>query len=52
MKNILFIGVLTALGTGFAIGAQATLVSRAGTMIGPIRTGLIGVLKSWERRVA
>jgi uncharacterized membrane protein YdcZ (DUF606 family) len=41
MKNILFIGVLTALGTGIAIGIQATLTSRAGTIIGPIRTGLI-----------
>jgi transporter family-2 protein len=41
MKNILFIGVLSALGTGIAIGIQATLTSRAGTLIGPIRTGLI-----------
>ncbi|MGD8455763.1 MAG: DMT family transporter [Anaerolineales bacterium] len=41
MKNMLFIGVLSALGTGMAIGVQATLTSRAGTLIGPIRTGLI-----------
>lgn len=40
MKNILYIGVLSALGTGIAIGIQAMLTSRSGAMIGPIRAGL------------
>lgn len=40
MKTIL-IGVSTALLTGLAIGVQATLISRAGNIIGSVRTGLM-----------
>ena len=41
MKNAVVAGVLAALCTGVAIGAQSTLSSRAGLSIGPIRTGLL-----------
>ncbi len=41
MKNVLLVGVVGALITGLAIGAQATLSGRLGGMIGPIKTGLI-----------
>jgi uncharacterized membrane protein YdcZ (DUF606 family) len=41
MKNMILIGVLAALATGAAIGAQATLGSRIGAVIGPVRTGML-----------
>ena len=40
MKTIL-IGAIAALITGLAIGMQATLTSRAGGIIGSVRTGLM-----------
>ncbi len=40
MKNSLLIGALATLFTGAAIGIQATLNSRIGAVISPIRTGL------------
>ena len=40
MKDLQWIGTVGALLTGAAIGIQATLSSRSGAMIGPIRTGL------------
>jgi bacterial/archaeal transporter family-2 protein len=40
LKTIL-IGLSTALLTGLAIGVQATLTSRAGAIIGSVRTGLL-----------
>ena len=41
MKNVILIGLGTALLTGIFIGAQATLSGRLGGIIGPIRTGLM-----------
>jgi len=41
MGNVVVVGVLAALCTGVAIGAQSTLSSRSGLAIGPIRTGLL-----------
>lgn len=41
MKNVLYVGVATALITGLLIGAQATLSGRLGGIIGPVRTGLM-----------
>jgi len=40
MKTTIIIGAIGALFTGVAIGIQATITSRAGSMIGDIRTGL------------
>lgn len=40
MKNTLLIGVFAAIATGSAIGLQASLGSRIGTAITPLRTGL------------
>ena len=40
MKNTLLIGVLATLATGAAIGLQATLNARIGSVITPVRTGL------------
>lgn len=41
MKTVLILGAFCALATGVAIGVQATLTSRAGDIIGNIRTGLL-----------
>lgn len=41
MSTYLFMGVIGALLTGIAIGAQSTLSSRVGTIIGSIRTGVL-----------
>jgi transporter family-2 protein len=41
MGRTVVVGVLAALCTGIAIGAQSTLSSRSGLSIGPIRTGLL-----------
>lgn len=41
MKSSIIVGAIGALFTGLAIGVQATITSRAGGMIGDIRTGLI-----------
>lgn len=41
MKSTLILGVVGALITGLMIGAQATLSSRAGQLVGPLRTGLV-----------
>ena len=41
MKNIIIVGLVSALITGIFIGAQATLSGRLGGIIGPIRTGLM-----------
>jgi bacterial/archaeal transporter family-2 protein len=41
VKTTLVIGALAALGTGLAIGAQSTLSSRLGSLIGNVRTGLL-----------
>ncbi|MCK4900554.1 MAG: DMT family transporter [Anaerolineales bacterium] len=38
MKNIIIIGIVSALATGLAIGIQATLSSRVGDVIGSFRT--------------
>lgn len=46
MKNALLIGTLTALITGVLIATQATLSSRGGNIIGPIRTGILTNLGS------
>ena len=46
MKNALLIGTLTALITGVLIATQATLSSRGGSIIGPIRTGILTNLGS------
>jgi transporter family-2 protein len=40
MKNALIIGILAAVATGSAIGLQASLGSRIGSVITPLRTGL------------
>jgi len=40
MRSTLLVGALATLLTGMAIGIQATLNSRIGSEIGPIRTGL------------
>lgn len=40
MKTV-FIGAITALLTGAAIGIQSTLSSRAGSIIGSVKTGLL-----------
>lgn len=41
MKPAMLIGAAGALATGVAIAVQATITSRAGAMIGEIRTGLL-----------
>jgi bacterial/archaeal transporter family-2 protein len=41
MKSAMMIGVAGALLTGVFIGTQAAIGSRIGTLIGPIRTGLL-----------
>ncbi|MCJ7567888.1 MAG: DMT family transporter [Anaerolineales bacterium] len=41
MKTVLILGAFCALATGVAIGVQATLTSRAGDIIGNLRTGLL-----------
>ncbi len=41
LSTYLFMGVIGALLTGIAIGAQSTLSSRVGTIIGSIRTGVL-----------
>ena len=41
MKSELILGVVGALITGAAIGAQTTLSSRTGSLINPVRTGLL-----------
>ena len=41
MNSVMFIGVLGALLTGIAISIQSTITSRAGVLIGDIRTGLL-----------
>ena len=40
MKITILVGAIGALFTGVAIGVQSTLASRAGSMIGDVRTGL------------
>ncbi len=40
MKTTILLGILAALVTGFAIGAQSTLTSRIGALIGNFRTGI------------
>lgn len=41
MRTSILIGALVALITGLAIGAQSTISSRVGSVIGDVRTGLI-----------
>ena len=41
LRTAIIVGALGALATGVAIGIQATLTSRAGGIIGNIRTGLL-----------
>lgn len=41
MKISIIVGAVGALFTGVAIGIQSTITSRAGSMIGDIRTGLL-----------
>lgn len=41
MTNLVILGVMTALVTGIAIGAQSTLSSRIGTLIGNFKTGVL-----------
>jgi len=41
LKTVLILGAFCALATGVAIGVQATLTSRAGDIIGNLRTGLL-----------
>jgi transporter family-2 protein len=41
MKTSIISGTLVALLTGLAIGTQATISSRAGSLIGEIRTGML-----------
>ncbi len=41
MKTTIVLGIIGALSTGLAIGAQSTLSSRVGVMIGPFRTGML-----------
>ena len=41
MKTTIILGVIGALATGLAIGAQSTLSSRVGVLIGPFRTGML-----------
>jgi transporter family-2 protein len=41
LKTSILIGALVALITGLAIGAQSTITSRVGSMIGDVRTSLI-----------
>ncbi|MCK5319232.1 MAG: hypothetical protein KAJ55_15070, partial [Anaerolineales bacterium] len=41
MRAAIIVGAIGALATGVAIGIQATLTSRAGGIIGNIRTGLL-----------
>ena len=41
MKTTILFGVLAALATGAAIGAQSTISSRIGAVIGPFRTGML-----------
>lgn len=41
MRTAIIVGAFSALATGVAIGVQATLTSRAGGIIGNIRTGLL-----------
>ncbi len=40
MKLTIIVGAIGALFTGVAIGVQSTITSRAGSMIGDVRTGL------------
>ena len=40
MKNVVLLGAVSALSTGIMIGIQSFLSGRAGTEIGPFRTGL------------
>ena len=40
MKNVIMIGGLGAFATGIAIGLQTYLSGRAGSIVGPINTGL------------
>jgi transporter family-2 protein len=40
MKNTLLIGIVASIATGSAIGLQASLGSRIGAVITPLRTGL------------
>ena len=40
MNRLLLIGVLAAIGTGIAIGLQATVNSRTGAAVGAVRAGL------------
>lgn len=46
MKNALLIGTFIAVLTGVLISTQATFSSRGGSIIGPIRTGIITNLGS------
>ncbi|HSM25606.1 MAG TPA: DMT family transporter [Anaerolineaceae bacterium] len=46
MKNAILIGTLTAVITGILIATQATLSSRGGHIIGPVRTGILTNLGS------
>lgn len=41
LRTAIIVGAFSALATGVAIGVQATLTSRAGGIIGNIRTGLL-----------
>jgi transporter family-2 protein len=40
MVGIIILGAVVALATGFAIGAQSTLSSRIGSLLGNFRTGI------------
>ena len=40
MKNVIIVGGLGAFATGIAISLQAYLSGKAGSMVGPIKTGL------------
>lgn len=46
MKNTILIGTIVALVTGILIATQATLSSRGGNLIGPVRTGILTNLGS------
>lgn len=44
MRDLIIIGALTAIGTGIGIGIQTTALTRVGSMIDPIRGGLMTTL--------
>lgn len=44
MRNFIIIGALAAVATGIGIGIQTTALSRAGSLMDPIRSGLLTTL--------